>query len=243
MVESPYFGRMLVLDGVVQLSERDEFFYHEMLTQVAMHAHPHPQEVLIVGGGDGGALREVLKHSSVKKVTLVEIDPEVVKVSQAFFPSLAQGFADPRTEVVFAEGSAFVKGQPLSYDIIIVDSTDPVGMARSLFTDAFFGAAQRALKGGIFVAQTESLHFHREFLRQVQRELSALFRYVGLYTQALATYPGNWWTFSIASQEYDPRGLRRAVAVPCRFYSDEVHRYCFLPEGVRGRLLSGEWSW
>lgn len=241
---SPHFGRMLVLDGVLQLTERDEFFYHEMLAQVPLHTHPHPEKVLIVGGGDGGCLREVLKHASVRQVTLVEIDAEVIKVSQRYFSSLSNGFADPRTTVVIAVGAAFLAENWDRYDVIIVDSTDPVGPAVSLFTDDFFALAARTLgEEGIFVTQSESLHFHSKFVRQVQLSLSACFKFADLYTQAIATYPGNWWTFSIASNKYNPREPCRAVEVPTRYYSEEIHRHCFVPGELRGRIMSGELNW
>lgn len=241
---SSYFGKVLALDGVIQLTEKDEFFYHEMLTQVPLHTHPSPEKVLIVGGGDGGCLREVLKHASVCQVTLVELDAEVIKVSQRHFPSLASGFTDPRTRVVIADGAIFLAENRDSYDVMIVDSTDPVGPARSLFSDEFFALAVRAVGDeGIFVTQSESLHYHLDFVRQVQQALSAHFKFTALYTQALATYPGNWWTFSIASPRYDPRQVRRAVEVATRYYSEEIHRHCFLSADLRGKLISGELGW
>ncbi len=244
VLESPYFGKMLALDGVVQFTERDEFFYHEMLAHVALHAHPSPSKVLIIGGGDGGALKEVLKHSVVREATLVEIDSEVTEVSRSFFPDFAWAFEDPRTRVVMTDGSSFLTQHGGSYDVIIVDSTDPTGFAQSLFTDSFFASVASALAGkGIFVAQTESLHFHLAFIREVQTRLAARFRWVDLFTQSLATYAGNWWSFSIASDAYDPRQLRRTVEVPTRYYCEEVHRHCFLPVGLRQKLMSGDLAW
>jgi len=237
--KNPYFGRVLALDGVVQLTEKDEFFYHEMLAQVALHAHPKPQDILIIGGGDGGSLREVLKHRMVQKATLVEMDGEVIEVSKEFFPTLSTGFSDPRTEVLETEGAGYLSRIREKFDIIIIDSTDPVGPARSLFTTQFFKYAFTALKAqGIFVAQTESLHFHREFIRDIQYKLREVFNIVDLYTVPLTTYAGNWWTFSIASKAHNPKDIRRQCEIPTGYYSEDVHRHAFLPPSLYQRLMS-----
>jgi spermidine synthase len=236
---NPFFGRVLALDGVVQLTERDEHFYHEMLSQVALHAHPRPVDVLVIGGGDGGTVREVVKHKSISKVVLVELDREVVQASREYLPTLSCGFADPRVEVVEAEGSAFLARTTKKFDVIIIDSTDPVGQAASLFSSRFLSRACAALKpDGMFVAQTESLHFHRDFVREVQKKLAARFNLVALYTVPLATYAGNWWTFSIASKVHDPRRLRRKLRVPTKYYAADVHRHAFLPRSLYGKLMA-----
>jgi spermidine synthase len=237
--KSPYFGRVLALNGVVQLTERDEYFYHEMLAQVALHAHPSPADVLIIGGGDGGALREVLKHKVVKGALVVELDEEVIEACKEFFPTLSAGFADPRTQVLEREGADFLAQTKERFDLIIVDSTDPVGPAESLFTSQCFIHAFSALKAeGMFVAQTESLHFHREFVRQVQHRLAQVFNLVDLYTVPLATYAGNWWTFSITSKAHNPREVLRKCEVFTRYYTEDVHRHAFLPPSLYQELLS-----
>jgi spermidine synthase len=240
VLRSPYFGKMLLLDEVVQLTERDEHFYHEMLAHVALHSHPSPREILIVGGGDGGLLREVLKHQVVDKVLLVEIDREVIEVSKRFFPSLSTGFGDPRTQVIEMDGATFLSTTSERFDLIFVDCTDPVGIAESLFTEQFFRNAASTLKEeGMVVAQTESLHFHREFIREVQYRLSRLFTIVDLYTVPLATYAGNWWTFTIASKKYDPRVVTRKCEVTTRYYAEDVHHQAFLPLSLKNRLKEG----
>ncbi|MDM8000980.1 MAG: polyamine aminopropyltransferase [Dehalococcoidia bacterium] len=236
--KSSYFGRVLVLDGVVQLTERDEHLYHEMLTHVALHAHPHPTEVLIVGGGDGGSLREVLKHNSVRRVKMVELDLGVTEASKEFLPTLSTGFADPRADILEAKGEDYLAQTGDRFDVVIMDSTDPVGPAAALFADECLANAAGVLKDdGIFVGQTESLHFHLDFVREVQRKLATSFRIVDLYTVPLATYGGNWWTFSIASKVYDPRELQRACEIETRFYAADVHRQAFLTPSLRRRLL------
>ena len=244
VLEHPHFGRMLVLDGVVQLTERDEFFYHEMLAHPVLHVHPAPQAVLIIGGGDGGSLRETLKHSDVSKITLVEIDERVIAASRAFFPTLNMGFDDPRVTVVHDDGAAYVARPPHPYDVLIVDSTDPVGPAAQLSTPAFFRAAAAALgPEGMFVAQSESLHFHLGHVAEVQRRLRAAFPVADCYTQAIATYAGNWWAFAMGSKAHSPRRPRTKPGVRTRYYSAEVHRRAFLPRGLYRRLLAGSLDW
>ena len=240
IAEHDYFGRMLILDGVVQLTERDEHFYHEMLAHVPLHTHPAPRDVLIIGGGDGGALREVLKHKTVRAVTMAEIDKGVIEVSRRFLPTLSAGFADPRTRLEIADGARFVAGARDAFDIILVDCTDPVGPALSLFSEQFFADAHSALKAdGILVAQTESLHFHLDFVREIQGKLTQLFHFVDLYTVPIATYAGNWWTFSIGSKSVDPRKAPRRGAgrIRTKYYARDVHRTAFLVPSLCRKLL------
>jgi len=238
---NPYFGKVLTLNGVVQLTEWDEYFYHEMLAQVALHAHPSPANVLIIGGGDGGTLREVLKHKVVEKALVVELDREVIEACKEFFPSLATGFTDSRTDIVEIDGASFLAQTKEKFDLIIVDSTDPVGPAESLFTSQFFTHAFSALKAeGIFVSQTASLHFHRLFARDVQYRLAQIFNLVDLYTVPLATYAGNWWTFSIASKVHNPRKVLRKCQVSTRYYTEDIHHHAFLPQSLYQKLMRGE---
>lgn len=237
---SRYFGRVLVLDGVVQLTERDEHFYHEMLTQVVLHAHPDPADVLIIGGGDGGSLREVLKHQSVKRVQMVELDCGVIEASREFLPTLSTGFADPRAHVLETKGEEFLARTSDRFDLVIMDSTDPVGPAANLFTDKCLAAAASVLKDdGMVVAQTESLHFHADFVREVQRKLARFFKFADLCTVPLSTYGGNWWTISIGSKVHDPREPRRQCTVATKYYAEDVHRQAFLPPSLRRKLIEG----
>ena len=235
---------MLVLDGVVQLTERDEFLYHESLVHPALHVHPAPKEVLIIGGGDGGSLREALKHKDVKRVLLVEIDRRVIEASKKFFPTLAEGYQDSRVQVRHLDGAKLLERPPRRFDVIIVDSTDPVGAAEKLFQTPFFQAAANALTAdGMFVAQSESLLFHQDLVANVQKDLSKVFPIVDCYTQPIATYAGNWWTFSIASKRYNPRRPNKPLIVPTRLYSLDMHRKAFLPRSVYRRLLAGTLDW
>lgn len=203
--ENPYFGRILILDNVVQLTERDEFIYHEMLTHVLMHAHPEAKTVAVIGGGDGGAVREVLKHDSVQKLYFVEIDEEVIKISKRFFPTVSSAIDDPRVEIRCMDGAEFIKEMENTLDVIIVDSTDIIGFAKSLFTVEFFKSVRDALKeNGMFVTLSESLIFHKNLVYEVQNSMKLIFPIVDLYTASIATYAGNWWSFSVGSKSLDP---------------------------------------
>jgi spermidine synthase len=242
--ENPYFGKILTLDGIVQLTERDEFFYHEMLAHVALHAHPDPKRVVVVGGGDGGTVREVCKHPGVEKVYFIEIDPEVIRISQEFFPAVSASVEDPRVEIRNMDGAEFVKSRSSDIDVVLVDSTDPIGFARTLFSDEFFSSVQGALaEEGFFVTHSESLLLHTDMVKEVQHSLRKTFPVVDLYTAPIATYPGNWWAFDIGSRKLDPKVMRRAFAMETKYYDDEIHQHAFVPRKFYERLLGGELQW
>lgn len=244
VITNPFFGRILVLDNVVQLTEKDEFFYHEMLAHVVMHSHPGPKTVVVIGGGDGGTVREVLKHRSVEKVYFIEIDKEVMEVSKRFFPELAQGMGDPRVEIKAMDGAEFVRGKSSEVDVVIVDSTDVVGFAKSLFTKEFFDSIYACLKPeGMFVTLSESLHFHKEIVVETQDTLRKAFPVVDLYAAPLATYAGNWWTFSAASKSYGLREMRRPYEIKTRYFSEEIFHHAFLPAGLYKKLMNNELAW
>ena len=238
--QSPDFGRILVIDGVVQLTERDEYIYHEMLAHVPLHIHPDPQSVLIIGGGDGGLLREVARHPKVRDVTLVEIDPEVVRMSKDWFPTVSTGFDHPKANVMFGDGRDYLEAEAKQYDVILVDSTDPVGAAVKLFEPRFYQlAASRLLEPGVFACQSESIYFHLDTVREVQKGLRNAFSRVDLYTACIPTYPGNLWTFSVASNELEIRSDPSPVAFSGRYYAEDVHRAAFLPNSLVEKLGLG----
>jgi spermidine synthase len=244
VIENPYFGRMLILDGVVQITERDEFVYHEMLVHIVMHAHPNPRKVIVIGGGDGGAVREVLKHSTVEKVYFIEIDEEVINVSKKFFPSVACGVDDKRVEIKCMDGAEFVKNRVGDIDAVIVDSTDIIGFAKSLFTVEFFKSVKDCLsEDGMFVTLSESLHFHKEMVIEVQEAMRLIFPIVDLYTGTIATYAGNWWTFSAASKKHDLRKIRREFKIETKLYSDEIHNQAFLSPKMYEKLMQRRLQW
>ncbi len=242
--ENPFFGKVLVLDGVVQITERDEFFYHEMLVHIVLNSHPDPRRVVVIGGGDGGTVREVLKHRSVEKVFFIEIDEDVIRVSKKFFPSVASGVKDRRVEIKCMDGAEFIKRRRSDIDAVIVDSTDIVGFAKSLFTRNFFRAINNCLtKDGMFVTLSESLHFHKELVVQVQKTMKSAFPVVDLYTAPIATYAGNWWSFSVGSKKLDPREIRSKDRIKTKYYSPEIHRSAFLPKDMYTKLLAGKLGW
>ena len=200
------FGRMLVLDGCVMTTERDECAYHEMLVHPALLAHARPQEVCVVGGGDGGTVREVLKHPTVKRVVLAEIDEEVIAVSRQYLPSLASALGDPRLEIVVGDGARYLADHPREFDVVLSDSTDPVGPGAALFGDAYFQSARSALReGGVFVTQCKSLWADADSVRDSAARLSRYFSTVLPYVAAVPTYPTGSWSFLLATEGVDAR--------------------------------------
>ncbi len=232
--QTAQYGRMLVLDKAVQTTEADEFFYHEMLVHVPLTAHPDPRRVLIIGGGDGGTLREALKHESVERVDMVEIDERVVEASRRFFPALSAAFADPRANLLIADGIRHVaEARPGEYDCILVDSTDPVGPAVGLFAAEFYQSCHRALgEQGILTVQSESPLANKELIREVGGRLAGLFPHSGVYLGPVPTYPTGLWSYS-----YGAKGAAisrfdqgRADRLNTRYYSAAIHTaVCRLP--------------
>ncbi|MCZ6628284.1 MAG: polyamine aminopropyltransferase [SAR324 cluster bacterium] len=200
------FGRMLLLDGYVMLTERDEFIYHEMIVHPALTRHARPERVLIVGGGDGGSVREVLRHPTIGKIHLVEIDQMVIDVSREYFPQVAAGLDDARVEIHVGDGFDRVERARAEFDVIIVDSIDPMGEAAKLFSATFYGHARRALReGGILVCQTESPFYNGNVVKGVIEKLRGLFTHAAPYIAHIPTYPSGLWSFSFASDAVDPK--------------------------------------
>ncbi len=239
------FGRMLVLDDIIQTTERDEFVYHEMIVHPALVAHPKPERVLVVGGGDGGTVREVLKHTSVQEVVLAEIDEKVVEVARRFLPTISSGLDDPRVKVDIGDGIKHVKGVRGAYDVIIVDSTDPIGPAVGLFSEDFYRSVREALRPeGLLVAQTESPFFNSTLVQQVQRTVAGLFPVTTLHLASVPTYPGGLWSFTIGSKVVDPRNpgqerLEMAAGLETRYYSPEVQHQAFVLPPFVAELVQG----
>jgi len=245
--EHPTFGRMLVLDGLVQTTERDEFFYHEMLVHVPLICHPEPQRVLIIGAGDGGALRRVLEHRSVEHVTMVEIDERVTAVSREWLPSISAGaFADRRAVVRFEDGHAFVLDSPDTYDAIVVDSSDPVGPGIVLFSAAFYEAAlERLGPKGVFAAQIGTPTLFPGEIRMAMSNAAAAFPVAKPYLGAVPTYPGTLWAYLLAGRELDIDGgeaARRANdrGIGGSYWTPAVHVAAFeLPRFVSDLAAGG----
>ena len=235
--DAPFHGRVLALDNIVQLTTREEYFYHELLVHPILQAHPNPRQVLIVGGGDGGSLREVVKYASIEKVIECELDEQVVAVAKKYFPRVASGYRDKRVQLLHADGQKYLRGMDEKFDAIILDLTDPIGPAKPLFEKPFYElCAAHLTEDGFLAAQTESLHFHPGTVRNVERALSSVFPIVEFATIPLAMYPGNWWTFAIGAVALDPKVARNPFGVETRIYSRDAHEWFFIPRSVREKL-------
>jgi spermidine synthase len=237
MVETDEFGTMLLLDGMVMTTDKDEFVYHEMVAHVPLFTHPNPKSVLVVGGGDGGVIREVLKHPSVEKAVLVEIDGKVIEYSKKYLPNIAGGLDDARVEVIVGDGFMHIAEAENEYDVIMVDSTEPVGPAVNLFTKGFYSGISKALKeDGIFVAQSDNPWFTPDLIRDVQRDVKEIFPITKLYIANVPTYPSGLWTFTIGSKKHDPLAVapERFHEIDTKYYTPELHTAAFaLPKFVK----------
>ena len=246
--ETPQYGRVLALGGVINTTEKDERGYHEMLVHVPLMAHPDPKDVLIIGGGDGGTLREVVRHTEVERAVMVEIDEVVVEACREHLPTIACAFEHPRAHLIIGDGLAHVRDSAEgSYDVILVDSTDPVDAAVELFTPEFYAHCHRALKkGGILVPQSDSFTYYPERVDKIQRTLADLFDVCTLYTSHVPTYPSGLWSFTFASKGVEPWGDEERVDTRYEaiedglcYYTPELHRAAFaLPKMWRDRLAA-----
>ncbi len=243
ILETAPFGKMLVLDGVVMCTEWDESSYHEMIAHVPLSTHAAPRDVLIIGGGDGGTAREVLKHDSVRRIDLCEIDPDVVRLCRKHLPTLASSFDDPRVTVYAEDGAAFVAARPNEYDVIIVDSSDPIGPAEVLFSKQFYTALRSGLReDGIAVTQSESIFYHEDTVAQLVSYARSLFPVWGYYTTMVPTYPSGTIGFTLCSKGRNPvtgfdRERTAAFADTLSYYTPKMHTASFsLPARVERRL-------
>jgi spermidine synthase len=247
--ESKEFGRFLTLDGFMMLTEKDEFIYHEMITHVPMMVHPNPEHVLIIGAGDGGAVRELVKYENVKQIDLVEIDEMVVDVCRKYLPKTACALDDPRLQIHYEDGLKYIRSCEDQYDLIIVDSTDPFGPGEGLFTREFYGSCYKALrKDGIMVNQHES-PFYQEDVAAMQRAHKRIvesFPISYVYQAHIPTYPSGHWLFGFASKKYHPVGdLKREAfkdaKLHARYYNPNLHVGAFsLPTYVEELLRDVE---
>lgn len=242
VVESEHFGRMLVLDGVYQTTLRDEFVYHEMIAHVPLFTHPNPKNVLVIGGGDGGTIREVVKNPAVEKAVMVEIDGIVVDVCKKFLPEIAEALINnhPKVDLRIDDGIKHVQEAENHYDVIIVDCSDPIGPGEGLFNHAFYKNAYRALKAdGIFVQQTESPFIHTDLIQRVWKDLSSLFPITRLYTAQIPHYPSGTHCFTLASKQHDPEKVDTAKLpeLNTRYHNRDIQKACFvLPNFIKELL-------
>lgn len=240
MVDTYEFGRMLLLDGIVMTTIKDEFVYHEMITLPALNTHLNPKKVLVIGGGDGGAIREIIKHPKVEQATLCEIDGRVIEVSKKFLPEISGALEDSKVEVLVADGIKHIQESKNTYDVICVDSTDPIGPAVGLFAKDFYQGIYNALKDdGLFVAQTESPWVNEEFIKRVYDDISGIFPITKLYLANVPTYPTGLWSFTMGSKKYDPLKVEKS-SIPntnTKYYTPNIHFGAFnLPPFVEDIL-------
>ncbi|GAV23587.1 polyamine aminopropyltransferase [Carboxydothermus pertinax] len=233
VIDTLQFGRMLVLDGMVQTTVVDEFVYHEMITHVALNTHPNPEKVMVIGGGDGGAIREIVKNPRVKKAVLVEIDERVIEVSKQYLPEIAVALmGNPKVEVRVEDGIKHVQEHKGEYDIIIIDSTEPVGPAVELFSEDFYKNVYECLKDdGIMVAQTESPFYNRDIIKNSYARIGNFFPITKLYFATVPTYPSGVWTFTLGSKKYNPLTVPKEkifVDPTNKYYNADVHFGAFM---------------
>ncbi len=225
VLQTEAYGRMLVLDGAIQTTSLDEFVYHEMIAHVPLLLHPNPRKVAVIGGGDGGAIREILQHTGIEEAHLIEIDERVVDASKRFFPDIAKGLQDDRTHVHFTDGIAWVK-QARNFDVILVDSTDPVGPAEGLFVPEFYQSIYDALsEDGIMVAQSESPFLEPDIIQRVINGVSQAFPVTRLYLASVPTYPSGLWSFTLGAKK--ALQLPRQVPLKTRYWTPEIQKSCF----------------
>jgi spermidine synthase len=245
VIDNKDFGRMLILDDAVQTTERDEFIYHEMMAHVPLLAHSAPRRALIIGGGDGGLLREMLRHP-LEHVTMVELDRAVVDVTKDLIPSIpGRAFDDPRARLLIQDGIAFVRETSDWFDVATVDSTDPKGPSLGLFSSEFYGALAKMLgTGGVLSVQSGSPIYQRDVIAMVRSNMAPHFKWVRTYYGTVPTYPGVLWTWTIGTQQRDPAAVsideteRRMASTPTKFYIPASHaEYFKLPPYLATGLI------
>ena len=222
------YGRVLMLDGAYQLTERDEFTYSEMMAHVPVCAHRNPERVLIIGGGDGAIMREVLKHECVRKCTLIDIDERVIESSKKYLPFAGCSFSDARADVKCMDAMKFIRETDERYDVVIIDSTDPVDFAAGLFRAEFYADVKRVMNPDAMLSElTESPFTDTDLMTQAISEMRKVFPLVKMYWGVVPTYPSGMWTYGLASMKDDPEEPKREVS-PTKYYTSTIHRASFI---------------
>ena len=238
--ESEEFGKFMTLDGLMMVTEKDEFIYHDMIVHVPMAANPNVKKVLVIGAGDGGTVRELTRYKTLEHIDMVEIDKKVVDASLEFLPQLSCRLDDPRVTIHYADGLKFVRQQHNAYDLIIVDSTDPFGPGEGLFTREFYGNCVKALKDdGILVNQHESPYYpqYAANMKRAHKRIKEFFSVCRVYQAHIPTYPSGHWLFGFASKSIDPLAFDadkwNALQIKTKYYNTEIHKGAFaLPNYV-----------
>ncbi|GHU61271.1 spermidine synthase [Clostridia bacterium] len=245
ILKTEEFGKVLVLDGELMITQKDEFIYHEMITHVSMAVHPNVREVLVVGAGDGGTIRELTKYPHIRHIDMVELDEMVTKLCMEYFPETASKLTDPRVQMYFEESLRFVRQKNNEYDLIIVDCADPYGPAEGLFTREFYGNCYKALKeDGILINQHESPYYseHSRSVQKAHKQITLVFPYSTVYQCHIPSYPSGHWLFGFASKKYDPledlkENKWNSLEIKTRYYNTDLHKGSFyLPTYVKELL-------
>ena len=236
-------GRVLTLDDLMMTTEGDEYHYHEMIVHIPMMHHKNPESVLVIGGGDGGTVREVLKHKSVKKVVLAEIDGCVIDACKEFLPTISCGLSDPRVDIQVVDAIDFIKDKKNEYDIVLIDSTDPMGPGEGLFTEEFYTNVKNSLKdGGIVTAQSESPFVNKEEIKKMYNLLKKVFPVCDTYTSNIPTYPGGYWAWAFCSKDvkalsYFADDRYEDIVKTCKIYNRDYHNARFALPNYLKELL------
>lgn len=245
VLEAKEFGRFFTLDGLMMVTEKDEFIYHDMIVHVPMATNPNIKNVLVIGAGDGGTIRELTRYSTVEKIDMVEIDKRVVDICREYFPLTSCKLDDKRVNVFYEDGLKFIRDKEDEYDLIIVDSTDPFGPGEGLFTKEFYGNCYKALKeDGILVNQHESPYYDNDAaaMKEAHEKITKFFPIIRVYQAHIPTYPSGHWLFGFASKKYHPIKDFNAEAwnklgIKTKYYNTDLHVGCFaLPTYVRDML-------
>ncbi len=243
--ESEEFGRILSLDGYLMVTDKDEYIYHEMITHIPMAVNPDITNVLVIGAGDGGTVRELTRYNHIQNIDMVEIDEDVVEICREYMPQTSCRLSDPRVHIFYQDGLRFVRGVENEYDLIIVDSTDPFGVGEGLFTKEFYGNCFKALKeDGILVNQHESTFYtsYANSMKRAHSRIKSTFPLALVYQAHIPTYPSGHWLFGFASKKYDPRTDLKAdwwnsLGIKTKYYNTILHKGCFaIPNNVRDCL-------
>lgn len=241
------FGMCFTLDGIMMVNEKDEFIYHDMIAHVPMAVNPQIKHVLVIGGGDGGTVRELTRYKTIETIEMVEIDERVVRTCQEYLSITAGQLTDLRVRLFFEDGIAYIEGRENLYDLIIVDSTDPIGPGEGLFTEAFYMNCYKALKAdGILINQHESPYYEKDAreMRRSHEKINKLFEISKVYQFHMPTYPSGHFLFGFASKQLDPvKDLKaqqwEALGLDTKYYNTQLHSASFALPTYVNRMLEG----
>ena len=239
VLESVKMGKVLLLDNKVMVTENDEFYYHEAIAHTSVSIHPNPNKLLVIGGGDGGTIREVLKYSSVSEIDLVEIDEEVINVSKKYFPETACELTNPKVKLQTCDAIEYVKKGVL-YDVILCDSTDPEGFALGLISKEFYKNILQALnKNGIYICQSGSLILQENEFKTNLENMRSVFKYVDVIVSIIPSYPGSLWSFLIGSNSPIDKTIKNTPIGKTKYWNPEIHERLFAkPQWIKDKYFT-----